>query len=521
MGYVYKLKPAVIDFIIRRKQKSPDISCRNLATIASQRFKIRLSKSSINSVLRDRQLSSSIGKGKKRLLQIQGEIEHGGFSILQGINYKLDTARIFAEILFNQHPGISRSLINDIEDVVQALIMFKAIYDITIEPSRCYNNEEIWTLVGRRPTRSTYNVIMKLLQSSQLVNNNTVIDIQRQLMPIAGFRFLLRDNSNFFVDAELQSVWRTQVKRKPFVTTYHRARSYIDNFISRQRILPIFNIQGVNIHQPEVLDFISALNGQNVSKCIRQIELLDCDGNVIETRRVSDSGKRFFLLGFWPWQLDTMSELERGPAEKRLIWRELGVEYYYQIEEVSLSQHLVAQEVKFLSILLKNSMIGPARIGILTNIPEDIVHNYLLIKELSHWVAPENAYKRFAQKMKKVVPDNQILLSDLLDPLKMVNPENNLENIFAMLSQIIFHQFQQRFVPDSCKSWSPLKLKDVFLRQRAIIKRSKGVVSYNILNNNELCKDSDLNHICQCLNESGIRRSGSDFPWFSHIPKRV
>lgn len=518
MGYIYKLKPTVVRFIINQKQKFPDMSCRKLAAVVSKKFNIQLSKSSVTSILNKEKLSSPVGRRTKQRINLQGEIEHGGFSILQAIDYQLDISRIAAEVLVSQHPSVSKELLSDIENVIQGLIIFKSIFDLTIESTRCYNNNEIWTLVGRRPTRATYNRIFNMMQSSQLFAEDLVRELKTQLIPISGFRFQLRDNSNFFVDAQLQSIWKMPLKRGIFTTTYYRAMSYINKFISGENILPIFNVQGTNIYSSEVLDFISALNAQNISKRIKQVELLDSDSNVIETRSISDSEKRFFLLGFWPWQLEAISEFERRPAKKRLSWRDCGVEYYYQIEEISLSQHLVAQELKYITIILKSSSVGAVRMGILTNIPQDIIHNYLSLRELYHWIAPEDRYKEFIKKTKESAAEHPAFLPDSIDSLKEIDKENYLDNIFEMLNQIIFYQFQNRFLPESCSSWSPLKLKDVFLRQKAIIERSREFIIHNILISNELCKEADLKYICQRLNEPGLRDSHDRFLWFTLTP---
>jgi hypothetical protein len=519
MGTIHKLKPEVIGYLLSQKHKNPDLSCRKLAEIISVKFSIKLSKSSVNTILKRELLSSPVGRRNAELIRIQGEVEHGGFSILQGIDSHFNLSQIVAEIFVERLPGFSRELFTDAIDIVQALVIFKAIFDLTIEPTRCYENTDIWTLVGRRPTRSIYNKIMDMLYSSQLTVNEVVMDIRKRLIPVSGFRFQLKDNTAFFIDAQLQSIWNTPVRMRKCYITYCKLISYINEFIDREQPLSIFNIQGANMYSQEVLDFISALNGQNISKRVEQIEILDIKGNVIETKLMNSFEKRFFLLGFWPWQLEGLSEFERRPTDKKINCRDLGIEFYYQIEEIDLSQHLVSQEVKYNIILLKDEPLGAARIGILTNLPKESIHNYLYIKELYNWATPEDRYKEFTKWAKETVANSTVFLPNSFDFSKVANSENYLENIFSILSQIIFYQFQQNFVPESCRSWSPLKLKDVFLRQRAIIRRSKEFISYNMLINNELCNRADLAFICDRLNELFIVQKNTKIPHFFYTPK--
>jgi len=62
MGVVYKLKKEIVDFIINRKKEDPSLSCRKLVNVVAHAFGIKLSKSSINAILKNAFLSSPIGR---------------------------------------------------------------------------------------------------------------------------------------------------------------------------------------------------------------------------------------------------------------------------------------------------------------------------------------------------------------------------------------------------------------------------------------------------------------------------
>ncbi|MBF0483762.1 MAG: helix-turn-helix domain-containing protein [Candidatus Omnitrophica bacterium] len=62
MGVTYKLKEEVINFVLEIKRDFPDTSCRQIASLASEKFKIEISKSSVNSILQRSALSSSVGR---------------------------------------------------------------------------------------------------------------------------------------------------------------------------------------------------------------------------------------------------------------------------------------------------------------------------------------------------------------------------------------------------------------------------------------------------------------------------
>ena len=157
--------------------------------------------------------------------------------------------------------------------------------------------------------------------------------------------------------------------------------------------------------------------------------------------------------------------------------------------------------------------------GVLTNLPKDTIHNRLSINNLYHWIDPENEYKEFKKKTRQIQIEDHGVQTAALESLKVSDRENNLENIFLTLSQIVFHLFQQKFLPKSCASWSQLKLKDVFLRQGATFKKIKEVTSHNIIISNRLCKEEDIDYICSRLNTIYIFNRGSDFFRFKFTAK--
>ncbi|HNV23314.1 MAG TPA: helix-turn-helix domain-containing protein, partial [Candidatus Omnitrophota bacterium] len=62
MGVIYKLKQEVIDYILHIKKENNDFSCRQIAKIASDKFDVDISKSSVNTILKNSQLSSGVGR---------------------------------------------------------------------------------------------------------------------------------------------------------------------------------------------------------------------------------------------------------------------------------------------------------------------------------------------------------------------------------------------------------------------------------------------------------------------------
>ena len=62
MGVVYKFKKEVMDFVLQQKKTDHDLGCRQLAILTSEKFKIQVSKSSINAIIKNANLSNSVGR---------------------------------------------------------------------------------------------------------------------------------------------------------------------------------------------------------------------------------------------------------------------------------------------------------------------------------------------------------------------------------------------------------------------------------------------------------------------------
>ncbi len=88
----YKLKPEIVNFILEQKRLDTALSCRKLAPLVAEKFKITISKSLINSVIKEVSLSSKVGR--RRIKEKTPEIiENGGFIFLKAADIKLELTK--------------------------------------------------------------------------------------------------------------------------------------------------------------------------------------------------------------------------------------------------------------------------------------------------------------------------------------------------------------------------------------------------------------------------------------------
>lgn len=503
MGYIYKILPEVTRFVIAKKRQFPDMSCRKLASEASEKFRIKVSKSSVNNIIKKENLSSFVGRRPKIMLNAEKALEHGGAFLLRGIDHFLGISKTAADVLLEIMPVPYKIKRVDAENTLCCFLLYKSLFDVTFDTSILYDNIEIWSLVGRRPTKRAYNLIVQLLNESQLFVDHLVNELKQRLQGVSGFRFNLSDQSRFFVDAQKQGIWREPITNKNFYSTYYNSNCYINRVSEHDDPLLIFNIVGTSIHSSEVIDLIAGFNADDAMRKLSSIELFGTENKALKLKFIPGSRKRFFLAGFWPWQLETMYELERKPAQSLLTWSQLNLQYYYQIEEVNFIQRDTLHIVKLIAILLKTSPLGIVKMGILSNISRKNITRYLTINNLYHWIYPEENLRLFTQ-LNDTQSDTESFF-DWFARFDFAGTEKiSLNKTLEMLSQIIFSFFQNELIPKKCRQWSRFKIKDVFLRQRANAVYTKNLTVCNLFVNNMLDNREHFNYICQRINNLGI-----------------
>ena len=85
MGVIYKLKPEIVKFITTRKKSNPNIGCRTLSSEIKEKFKIHVSKSAVNKIIKDQGLSNHVGRPGKAQLSTEGSVLHCGFFFIKAI----------------------------------------------------------------------------------------------------------------------------------------------------------------------------------------------------------------------------------------------------------------------------------------------------------------------------------------------------------------------------------------------------------------------------------------------------
>lgn len=120
----YKLTPEIMDFVIEQKKFDTNLSCRKLALLVSEKFKVTISKSLINVILKEMNLSSAVGRRqfKEKNLDI---LENGGFVFLKAADLRLGLTKQVAESFLGYFPEKKLKFLHKINEILTYMEFFK------------------------------------------------------------------------------------------------------------------------------------------------------------------------------------------------------------------------------------------------------------------------------------------------------------------------------------------------------------------------------------------------------------
>jgi len=149
MAKYYKLNAEIKQFIVEQKRVNPKLSCRGLSALIKEHFQVNISKSLINNVIKQSNLSSPVGRRRikevialkepqeAQILKPEPEfMENGGFFFLKAADLKLGLTSRVAEALSGYFPNLTKE---SHQEIIEALI-YQPFFQ---------QKKSLWLLVGR------------------------------------------------------------------------------------------------------------------------------------------------------------------------------------------------------------------------------------------------------------------------------------------------------------------------------------------------------------------------------------
>ena len=431
MGVIYKLKPEIKDFVLQQKRANPILSCRSLSLLIENKFQFKVSKSSINSVIKEARLSMPVGrrpKKKKRkqeasieLIEFKPEMpreikaempaeptaaqpvitpieekaavqiespaqgECTGAILLKAADYLIRGSYNIKEVIKNQLNKQESDLLAKTESLIYLPLFEKDL-------------SELWALVDKQLSLADISSYLNELQSVRTIGSDILCTISNALQEVRCIKVNCLDGDTFYLDGQMHTVWSTPYLPYDFSSTAYTIKSYINKYFFKDGPFILFTAPGYDIPTKEFFNFILSLDYKE-----KTLDRLTLYGNRLEELEVIplEQGKRrFFVFGFWPWQFVEYRKINKIGEFKPFYAQAQQKDFHLADIEIELSQHIEKQSVTLRGCALKTTPTEKIRLIILSNLsPEAIKLEDLANIYLSRWPNLEECFKDFSQKI--------------------------------------------------------------------------------------------------------------------------
>ena len=187
-----KLSPRIRSFLLEIKKKHPKLSCRKACRFVERKFLVKISKSRVNLLWKEKELSQPVGRIPTKQFVLKTQFENAGFLFLMAADTQLQTTKILAE---NMAFMPSKSSQLSTQKGLQVLIYKKLFPD-----------SKFWTI-----NRYNYND-SKLLRISRAVEDyvSESVDFFDKItiaqQEIASIDLIREDEIKLVLDGQLRSL---------------------------------------------------------------------------------------------------------------------------------------------------------------------------------------------------------------------------------------------------------------------------------------------------------------------------
>lgn len=425
MGVVYKLKPEIKMFILQEKQANPILSCRGLAALIEEGFKVKMSKSTINMVIKEANLSMPVGRRRtkrRRLQQAQQkqipqqlELEPKQEVVIQQLEYQVPKKEeILPTPLPVSAPASAKAPVPaQIEAENLGQVLLKAA-DYLLGGAN-YLAEEIKKNLGQERTdilAKTEGLIYPPLfgspkdLSSYLNELQHVIELPSILLniiadlfwDISGIKVVLSSGSAFYLDAQLYTVWSTPYIPGDLSSTIYNIRGYINRYLQGYDPFVLFTAPGYDMPTKEFFDFLLGLEG--TEKSITSLALYGDKLKEVEVIALGHKRRRYFVFGLWPWQFIEFRKVKKIGEFRPFKFEALNLDLYLADAELELLQPNVNKGVTLRGCALKGNLNEKIRLLVLTNLSaQEFTAEQVLGLYLAHWPNLEETFRDYSRKV--------------------------------------------------------------------------------------------------------------------------
>ena len=562
MGVIYKLKPEIIEFILKTTTAQPQLGCRKISYLIQEQFKVSVSKSSINSVIKTRGFSKPAGRRpihKKRAQKIEppqssdtpqllitreqksalplvivegskagleppkkepAEEAEPKVTLLMPSLQELPEGHLVKKMgcWFLKAADLCLGGVAAVSDALASVILDKDANEIiagneTLLYMPCFSgaspqdlNMSIGYLAGRPYSASEIDGLINFLRPMGSLNSLLLNRLKSRLVFVSRIKFTLADSSFYFLDGNMHSIWSNTRIPKTFSNPIPKVKGYLDaSVLVNNQPLVLQAPAGFGVPTEAFFNFVYSWQGRS-DKAVKSIELYSQEDKMIEMPLQIPLRQNFFILGLWPWQFtqarNTDSLSGSGPFSLKLTNEDFSL-----TEARMLLRHPQTKaELGLRSVILKKDK--QEILSIITNIEKDVLTPQEVARlYLERWPNLESGYQDFLAKIESARQSNKEKELFLISAPDLAMPEDalDLRRILDLWRERLGEYCQIYFFPPEYKNSDISSLKERFYELEGQIAKQIGHCKIKFIVQSDFEYLDDLVYACQKANERDVR----------------
>lgn len=490
-----KITISIKKFILKKKEASKSISCRFLANEVFQEFHVKISKSSINSILKSSNLSGPVGRPVSASFRKVGFSKGAGYVFLLGSDFLLGFSKIIADIVRKNFQDVHRKL-QTLELVCQALILSKAIYNVPLRKIVDYRKDELWLLMGKRVNKGLLKQFIDIFNITQGIKEQLVTEFSHRFLDVHYLKVFLADGSSYCCDGLLKSVWKNSQIPLDFCTTYDIAMNYVKSYFEASKIFILLSLFSDTGFGQEFLDFVLSFSGSVSDKQAIKLQLIDIKGDVIYSYELKETSRRRFIIGASSGQYRPVEDFVKNAQWRICTFEPLEKKIYCAEAPLKLLQPIDNKEVVLRAIALKTHEQGEAEWAILTNIDAaQLDMDQIIQAYLERFPDFSASIKLFTNTVKNPLYLEQVVsMSKIMKKVIEIRDCQDIDAVFWVFVEILNLFAKRSFLDKNCYDWSILKTRELFFKQDGLIRRDLPSESiFKLFGSNMLYDNTILN----------------------------
>ncbi|MCX5712490.1 MAG: helix-turn-helix domain-containing protein [Candidatus Omnitrophica bacterium] len=496
MGSTHKLKPEIINFVIELRHGQPDLGCRQLAEKTSQKFNFKVSKSSINSLLKQQGLSLAVGR---RVKKKKGIIETPGLGLifLKAADALLGASQAISQVLTqnNKKPVLEN----------QAFVEYMLYSPIFKDSDKYWLSQAsgLWGLVEQKIKPDELSSYLVELQGFKAITQDITKLIHNLAQEVRCIKLILKDQQEYFIDAQMHAVWSKSQTPLAFSSTLNNVKNTVKQVFSNQAPCVLFMAPGYDKPTPELFRFMSNLGGSGQD--LDKIVLFDQKLEELETIKLENKQKNNFVLGLWPWQFSDCRKVKSIGEFKYYYFEWLKEDLYVADTEIEITQPDINQSVTLRGYAIKRSSEEKTRLVILSDIPtEKITAKELVDLYLGHWSNLEEGFQDFTRKIERQAKSQNIAVQQLRDKFTFDGSSQNIEALLQAYLQLLDAYARRYFLPHDYENSDFQTAKTRIYCLKAKMRYHKSNLLINFLLADDYAYLKDLKYACARVNERKV-----------------